>query len=177
MFGYSRRFKQYLNDHWRDLYRVAYVWTHDRDLASDLVQETITRSLKNRQKFSNETELRAWLFRVMSNCWHDHFRRQKDTVDLESTKLYSTTNLENEHYRQQVMQQVIGAFDILKSEYREALSLVVIEGMAYDEIAKVLNIPIGTVMSRVSRARAQLKGLLKDVHINENLTDNVWRIK
>ncbi len=177
MFGDSPAFKQYLQDNWRDLYRVAYIWTHDSDLASDLVQETIARCLKSRKKFEDKKLLRAWLFRVMSNYWHDHFRRKKDTVDVDTTMLYATTNIENEHYQLQLMNQVSQSFEKLKIEFREVLSLVVIEGMSYEDVSNILNIPIGTVMSRVSRARAQLKDLLKDIKIAKNNSDNVWRIK
>lgn len=177
MFGHSRHFKQFLQNNWRDLYRVAYVWTHDSELASDLVQETITRCLKNRQKFENEKQLKVWLFKVMSNCWHDHFRRQKNNVELENVDLYSTTNLEEEHYRLQVMKHVQKAFELLKAEYREALSLIVIEGMSYEDVSQVLDVPIGTVMSRVSRARSRLKELMVDVHLKDEIATNVWRIK
>jgi RNA polymerase sigma-70 factor (ECF subfamily) len=177
MFGHSRYFKQFLQNNWRDLYRVAYVWTHDSELASDLVQETITRCLKNRQKFENEKQLKVWLFKVMSNCWRDHFRRQKNNIDLDNVDLYSTTNLEEEHYRLQVMKQVQKAFELLKAEYREALSLIVVEGMSYEDVSRVLDVPIGTVMSRVSRARSRLKELMVDVHLKDELATNVWSIK
>lgn len=177
MFGQTRLFKRYLEDNWHDLYRVAYVWTNDREIAADLVQETITRCLKNIQKFEGEKDLRCWLFKVLSNCRYDHFRRQKKNIDVDDVELYSTTDLESEHYRQQIINRVNEAFGILKSEHREILSLVIIEKMSYEDISKVLGIPIGTVMSRVSRGRSKLKEQMKDVDLNDELTTNVWRIK
>ncbi len=177
MFGNSRAFKQYLQDNWRDLYRVAYIWTRDSELASDLVQETIARCLKNRKKFENKKLLRSWSFRVMSSYWHDHFRRKNDAVNFETIMLYSTTNIENEHYQLQLMKQVSQLFEKLKIEFREVLSLVVVEGVSYEEVSKILDISIGTVMSRVSRARAELKGLLKDIKVAKKNTGNIWRIK
>jgi len=177
MFGHSRYFKQFLQNHWRNLYRIAYVWTHDSALASDLVQETITRCLQNKQKFENEKQLKVWLFKVMSNCWHDHIRRRKNNIELEDVDLYSSTNLEEEYYRRQVMKHVQQAFELLKVEQREALALIVVEGMSYEEVAQVLEVPIGTVMSRVSRARHRLKELLADVEFGDKTITNVWSIK
>jgi len=177
MFGHSRHFKRFLEAKWRDLYRVAYVWTHDSDLAADLVQETITRCLKNRQKFENEKDLKIWLFKVMTNCWRDNFRQKKNIIALDEVDLYSTTNLESEHYQQQIIRDLKKAFELLNQHHREVLTLVIVEGMSYESIAEVLDIPIGTVMSRVSRARLHLKDLIANVQGKEKKASTVRRIK
>lgn len=177
MFGLSRHFRKQLEDNWHELYRVAYVWTHDRELASDLVQETVARCLKHSQKFKNDKDLRIWLFKVMSNCWRDHFRRQKNNVELDEISLSAKNNPEHDLYRSQLMQHVAMAFEQLKPDYREVLTLVILEGLRYEEVAQVMDIPIGTVMSRVSRARAKLKELLQHVSMQDIATMNLWRIK
>lgn len=178
MFGQSRQFKNYLRDNWQDLYRVAYAWTHDNALACDLVQETIARCLKNSSIFTNKEELRIWLFKVMKNCWRDHLRRQKPQIDIAEVELHAATNLEQEHYRQQVIILVTKAFRLMSPDHREVLSLVVMEDFSYEEVAKILDIPAGTVMSRVSRARNSLREHLKDIDLPEGSTSStLWRVK
>ena len=178
LFGKSRQFKNYLQENWRDMYRLAYAWTHDNALASDLVQETITRCLKNSAKFTNTEDVRIWLFKVMKNCWRDHLRKQKPQVDIQDIEIQGSTNLEHEHYRNQIMRHVKKAFKLLSTEHREILSLVVMEEFSYEMVAEILDIPTGTVMSRVSRARHSLRGHLHDGGFTqENSESTLWRVK
>ncbi len=177
MFGQSKQFKIVLQEKWQDLYKVAYAWTHDNALASDLVQETITRSLRNKEKFTNSTELKIWLFKVLRNCWRDHLRRQKPEVDIHNIDLHANTNVENEYHRHQVMTHVSNAFRRMSLEQREILSLIVIEGFSYEATAKILDIPTGTVMSRVSRARNTLREYLKDIDLPDGMSPTLWRVK
>jgi len=160
------------------MYRLAYAWTHDNSIASDLVQETISRCLKNSEKFSNKEDVRIWLFKVMKNCWRDHLRKQKPHVDINDIDIVDTTNLEHEHYRNQIMRHVKKAFKLLSQEHREILSLVVMEGFSYEATAEILKIPTGTVMSRVSRARNSLRHHLQEGGFpQENSESTLWRVK
>jgi len=177
MFGKTKQFRLFLQEKWQDLYKVAYSWTHDNALSSDLVQETITRCLRNPEKFASPEELKIWLFTVLRNCWRDHLRRQKPQVDIYDIELRDTTDLEKEHHLHQVMSHVKNAFRCMSLEQREVLSLVVIEEFSYEATAKILDIPTGTVMSRVSRARKTLRNQLKDIDLPDGISTTLWRVK
>lgn len=177
MFRKSRQFKAFLQDKWQELYKVAYAWTSDYALASDLVQETITRSLRNKGDFNNSEEMKIWLFKVLRNCWLDHLRRQKPRVDITEIELADKTDLEEEFHYRQLLSQVEAAFQRMSIEHREILSLVVLEGMSYEATAEVLDIPTGTVMSRVSRARIALKQQIKLIESTNKLNPVLWRVK
>lgn len=178
MFGQTKKFKMLLQNEWQTLYRVAYSWTHDNALACDLVQETITRSLKHTNKFSTKEDTRIWLFKVLKNCWRDHLRKQKNQIDISDVELESNTNLEEEHHKNQIVQQVRSAFNNMTMEHREIISLVVMEGFSYEAVANILDIPTGTVMSRLSRARQSLRKHLKEINFpDENFSPTLWRVK
>ncbi len=177
MFGRSKRFKQVLQEKWQELYKVAYAWSHDRALSADLVQETITRCLHRPEKFQNEDELKIWLFKVLRNCWRDDLRRRKPQVDINEVELHASNDPESQHHITQVMTHVTKAFQAMTIEHREILSLIVIEGFSYEAAAKILEIPTGTVMSRVSRARKTLRDQLKDIDFPDNVTPTLWRVK
>jgi RNA polymerase sigma-70 factor (ECF subfamily) len=177
VFGQSRRFRQILQEKWHDCYRVAYAWCHDSDLASDLVQETISRCLKHKHKFKSPEDVRLWLFKVLANCWRDHLRRQKPHIDIDDITLRGKSDVESEHYRDQILFHVNKAYEALTQEQRQVLTLVVIEGFSYVEVANILEIPTGTVMSRLCRARSRLKELMADVYPSDGATTKLWRIK
>jgi len=177
VFGRSKRFKLFLQEKWQELYKVAYAWTHDQALSADLVQETITRCLRSSDKFQNEEDLRIWLFKVLRNCWRDDLRRRKPQVDINDCDLHANHDLESQHHILQVMTHVTDAFQTMTIEHREILSLIVIEGFSYEAAAKILEIPTGTVMSRVSRARKNLRELLKDIDFPDSMSTTLWRVK
>jgi len=161
------------------MYRVAYSWTHDSHLACDLVQETIARCLKHSAIFRNNDDVRIWLYKVLKNCWRDHLRSKRHQhSDITDFELESDSNPETEHYRYQVIVQLQNAFRKMTSEHREIISLVVIEGFSYEDVAQILEIPTGTVMSRVSRARESLRKLLKQVNYPDTKNSPaMWRVK
>ena len=177
MFGRSRQFKLILQEKWHDLYRVAYTWTHDRNLAADLVQETITRCLKNTEKFTQVEDVTIWLFTVLRNCWRDHLRKNKPQVEFDFTELVDSMTPELNYYQNQLKKQLAAAFGRLSHEHREILSLVAIEGFSYETVAKILGIPTGTVMSRISRARQSLKEQLSELDLPDATTSTLWRVK
>ena len=177
MFGRSKRFKLVLQERWSELYRAAYAWSHDPALSADLVQETITRCIRSSDKFQNEEEQRIWLFTVLRNCWRDDLRRRKPQVDINDVELYASTDVESQHHITQVMTHVKTAFQKMTLEHREILSLVVIEGFSYEAVAKILEIPTGTVMSRISRARNTLREKLKDIDLPDGVSTTLWRVK
>jgi RNA polymerase sigma-70 factor (ECF subfamily) len=133
----------------------AFALAGDRDRADDLVQGTVLNALSWRSTFKPGTNLGAWLFRILRNLHIDGFRRQRPTVPLEGDVLarLSGPPPQDDAVLACEFQK---AFRQLTSQQREALVLSVIDGLNYDEIAARTGVAVGTVKSRVSRARDRL---------------------
>lgn len=137
----------------------AYSLTGDRDRADELVQGTVVRALARRETFRPGTNLAAWMFRIQRNVYIDGFRRQRPTVELNEEiagKLSIGPTQEDALLKSEFMR----AFAQLPTVQREALVLSVIEGQTYDEIAARAGVAVGTIKSRVSRARDRLLELM-----------------
>jgi RNA polymerase sigma-70 factor (ECF subfamily) len=140
------------------LRRYARVLTRDASQAEDLVQDTLVRAYERRMTFHAGGNLRAWLLSVLHNMFIDQQRRQKAESRrsqgmAEITPIAVAADQETRVRLQQIQQ----AFLSLPDEQRSALHLVTIEGLSYQEAATTLDIPIGTLMSRLGRARAALR--------------------
>ena len=142
------------------LFRIAYSWCHDAALADDLVQETLEKALKKGNQLKDPKALNTWLFTILNNCWRDHFRRQRETVDIDELSFSSQITPEDEGHRHQLIGKVHAALETLPPNQRQVVTLVDLEGCSYIEVAEILDIPIGTVMSRLCRARRALKDRL-----------------
>ena len=145
------------------LYRIAYAWCHDAALADDLVQETLSKAWARRAQLREEAALKAWMVSIMNHCWLDHLRSRRDFDDVEDwedTLESGDDTPEACCNREQVIACVRAAVARLPLGQRQVLTLVDLEEFGYAEVAGILNIPVGTVMSRLSRARASLKKLL-----------------
>ncbi|MHB1085018.1 MAG: RNA polymerase sigma factor [Thiobacillus sp.] len=145
------------------LYRIAYAWCHDPSLADDLVQETLSKAWVRRAQLREEASLKAWMVAIMNHCWLDHLRKRRDfeNVDDWQDKLESGADTpEASCNREQVISCVRAAVARLPLGQRQVLTLVDLEEFGYAEVAGILGIPVGTVMSRLSRARTSLKSLL-----------------
>ncbi|WP_018869729.1 MULTISPECIES: RNA polymerase sigma factor [unclassified Thioalkalivibrio] len=153
----QRRLRQQVCDLRPQMYRMAYAWCHDAALADDLVQEAMMKALTRLKSLQDENALKSWVFRIMTNCYRDWGRRQKDTVDVDNMELACEDCPEQQTERNRRVADVHQAMARLSSDHRQVVSLVDLEGFAYAEVSEVLDVPIGTVMSRLSRARAQLK--------------------
>ena len=160
----QRELNRRLEDIRPRLYRVAYSWCHDTHLADDLVQQTLVKALQNSGQLRDPKVMDAWLFRILTNCWNDHFRRQRDTVDIDEIPQWHERTPEFEHARDQIVARVRQAIAALPEHHRHVITLVDLGGLSYNEVAEVLEIPLGTLMSRVSRARRALKESLLDLH-------------
>lgn len=147
------------------LYRLAYSWCHNPALADDLVQEALTKALKNSGQLRDPKTLKAWLYRILSNCWRDHFRRSRYTVDVDDVILTDNDAPDTYHDRQQIINRVRNAIAYLPMGQRQVITLVDLEGCSYIEVAQILGVPIGTVMSRLSRARKALKERLLEAEV------------
>jgi RNA polymerase sigma-70 factor (ECF subfamily) len=145
------------------LYRIAYAWCHDAALADDLVQDTLSKAWARRAQLRDEASLKAWTVSIMHHCWLDHLRSRRDFDDVElwqDTLESHTDSPEACCNREQVIACVRAAVARLPLGQRQVLTLVDLEEFSYVEVAGILDIPVGTVMSRLSRARANLKTLL-----------------
>lgn len=144
------------------LYRMACAWCHDPTLAADLVQEASSRALERAGQLRDPALFESWLFRILANCCRDHFRRQREVPDADTAqRQIQDWTPQDEHERSEIVKAVRTGIATLPLDHRCVLTLVDLEGFSYDQVAKILDIPIGTVMSRLSRARAKLKTQLK----------------
>lgn len=135
--------------------------THDRDRANDLVQETVLKALAGRASFRPGTNFSGWIFRIQRNEFISSLRRQRPTVPIDTAVAESLTQRPSQE-NGLVMREFLRAFAQLSPGQREALVLAVVEGQPYDVIAGQVGVSIGTIKSRVSRARASLARLLLD---------------
>jgi RNA polymerase sigma-70 factor (ECF subfamily) len=145
------------------LYRIAFAWCHDPALADDLVQETLSRAWKQRAQLRDEGALKGWMVSIMNRCWLDHLRGRRDFEDIDGLGEVleaATDTPEQQCDRDKVIACVRAAVARLPLGQRQVLTLVDLEEFGYAEVAGILGIPVGTVMSRLSRARAALKDLL-----------------
>ncbi len=162
-FSRKRRLSRRFGELRPELYRIAWSWCHDNDLAEDLVQDTFLRALEKSAQLKDLDKLRPWLLRIMVNRHTDHFRRQRETVELDDCEpaLRSAAPCPAEAAeRHATVVMVHRAIAMLGDDQRKVLTLVDIGGFSYAEVAEALEIPIGTVMSRLSRARKQLRSQL-----------------
>jgi RNA polymerase sigma-70 factor, ECF subfamily len=145
------------------LYRIAFAWCHDAALADDLVQEALSKGWTRRAQLRDESALKAWMVSIMNHCWLDHLRSRRDFDDVEDwqDELESTADTPEVCCdRERVIACVREAVARLPLGQRQVLTLVDLEEFSYADVAGILDIPVGTVMSRLSRARASLKSLL-----------------
>jgi len=144
------------------LRRYARVLTGEASRADDLVQETLARAWEKRRLWAAGTDLRAWLFTIMHNVFVNQratARRDAQSVSLDEDDNGVARELSvrpNQHLRVELA-EIMRELERLPTEQREVLILAAVEELRYEEIAKVLAIPIGTVMSRLSRARDKLR--------------------
>ncbi len=150
--------------HWNDLYRTAVRLLGDEAQAEDVLQEAYMKAWKSFHQFQKGTDCRAWMFRIVFNCIHDHRRNWFNVKTVGRDETFE----ESLPYAPSVPdrltdEEVLTAIDGLPPNYREVLLLADVEEFAYKEIAEVLEIPMGTVMSRLSRARKLLRAPLAGV--------------
>jgi RNA polymerase sigma-70 factor (ECF subfamily) len=136
------------------LRRYARALVGDRATADDLVQDTLERAWAKLHLYRRGTDLRAWLFTVMHNVHVNRVRaaRPTDLIDDEMPELAQRASL--------VVRDLDRSIARLPAEQRAVLLLVTLEEMSYEEVARTLDVPIGTVMSRLSRAREKLRVMM-----------------
>ncbi|WP_061992134.1 sigma-70 family RNA polymerase sigma factor [Cesiribacter sp. SM1] len=155
------------------MYNFAFRLTFDEDDAKDLVQETYLKAFRFINSFEEGTNAKAWLFRILKNSFINDYRKKSkepakvDYNDVESyynsedAQVEMTTDLRVESLRDMIGDEVSNALNSLAVDFRTVIILCDLEGFTYEEMAKILDIPIGTVRSRLHRARNLLKDKLR----------------
>ena len=142
------------------LRRYARALTRDVVRADDLVQSCLTRAVAKQHLWQYGTNLRAWLFTIMHNQHVNDVRRgvrEGNTVELEQARMLTAPSNAIPRLELRDLERALAK---LAHEQREVILLVGLEGMRYDQVAEILNVPIGTVRSRLSRGRDQLRRLM-----------------
>ncbi|QTL03787.1 sigma-70 family RNA polymerase sigma factor [Aquabacter sp. L1I39] len=134
--------------------------TRNRTEADDLVQETFLKALSNIDKFDPGTNLRAWLFTILRNTYYTEIRKRRRESDGMSSLAQQDTNMGPGQEWSVTLSSLKEALELLPSDQREALVLVGAAGLSYEEAAEVCNCALGTIKSRVNRARAKLLSLM-----------------
>jgi len=156
------------------LRRFARALTGDAALADDLVQDCIERALRKQHLFDETRSLRTWLFTILRNLYISGLRRNAHgRADKSVDEMISGEDaVRPEQESRLAMSDIALALDRLPSAHREVLLLIALEDMSYREVAEIIGVPVGTVMSRLSRARGNLRAMLDDSD-----TTNLRRIK
>jgi RNA polymerase sigma-70 factor (ECF subfamily) len=161
-------FREYLNG----LYSYAVVLSRNRTEAEDLVQETCLRALRAMQRLRPDSNIKSWLFTILRNIWLNQLRQSRTAREVDDIDAgeYSAnvavepgkdpyaiylSNIEREQVRHAIQELPLG--------FREIILLREYEELSYEEIASLLHCPLGTVMSRLARARSKLRHLLVEV--------------
>jgi RNA polymerase sigma-70 factor (ECF subfamily) len=160
------------------IYRVARRLVSSREEAEDLVQETYARAFRSWRSYTPGTNLRAWLFRILTNLNIDRGRREQRTPDLqpmEEGDYYLYNRLEQESgnddesriVERLSQDSVVQALSAVPHNFRDVLVLVDIGDFSYQDAAQILDVPVGTVMSRLHRGRRILKQELAETAVEE----------
>ena len=156
------------------LYNFAYHLTFNEEESNDLVQETFMKAYRFINSYQKGTNSKAWLFKILKNAFINHYRKrskQPNKVDYEeivshhnsdSEKFSGSVDLREEIFQGMLGDEISNAVNSLPVDFKTVVLLCDIEGFTYEEIAKIVDIPIGTVRSRLHRARNLLKEKLSD---------------
>ena len=141
---------------------IALSWGCGQDMANELVQEALLTALDKLPQLRDQQALEGGVIKILANAHRIHLRRIRPTVSLDDIDLQDGCSAADEIDREYLVGRVQKAITRLNQDQRYVLTLIDMEGMSYSEVAEVLDIRIGTVMSRLSRARARLRDLLHD---------------
>jgi RNA polymerase sigma-70 factor, ECF subfamily len=151
-------FEQLALVHIRALLRAAVRLARDVSIAEDLVQDAMLRAWRHFDRFQPGTNCKAWLFRIMLNCWTTrHQQMRQEAIQFFPEQYTESASSDRTAPTRFSAEEIQNSIDLLSEEYRTALVLFAVEGFSCKEIAEILGIPIGTVMSRLSRARGLVK--------------------
>ncbi len=158
---------------------MAYAWTSDPHLADDLVQQTLLKALNNQKQLRDFAAAEGWLFRILANCLTDYRRAKREYLSGDNLEIVDKITPENQAGEQQLVQKVRDAVQKLPINHCQVITLVDLEEFSYANVAQILDIPVGTVMSRLCRGRRALREHLIDIKPQETLRPavNIKRVK
>src|SRR3954470_15131094 len=156
-------YAQLLEEQIPALRRYAFALVRDHDVADDLVQDSLERALSRWYSRHPEGDLRAWLFTILRNLYITAYRTRKRR-DVWATIDEAQSSFEPGQEAGLQARDVLTAIDQLPEEQKSLLLLISVEDLSYEQAARVLAIPVGTVMSRLSRARQRLRTVMEDGH-------------
>ena len=179
--GEEAAYRELIRRYERPLFSLLFRMVRDRELAEDLAQETFVKALNAIESYRPEFKFSSWIFKIANNAAIDHLRRRElDTLSLEGSPQAETpeaieaTALQiggrqesplAEAEARELGGQIEAAIAQLRPEYRSCILLRHVEGRAYEEIAEILNLPLGTVKTYIHRARNELRQAL--AHLRE----------
>lgn len=167
-------FEEEIVPHLDAMYNFALRLTSDPSDAEDLVQDTIVKAFRFFSSYEKGTNAKAWLFRILKNSYINNYRKQSkqpNQVDYDEVSEFyetiradrtDTSDLEDKMFRELVDDDISQALDELPEDFRTVVLLCDVEGFTYEEIANMLDVPIGTIRSRLHRGRNLLKAQLKE---------------
>ncbi len=171
--GSEAAYRELVRRYQRPVFSLTYRMVRDRELAEDLTQETFVKVLNAIDRYRPEYKFSSWIFKIANNAAIDHLRRRElDTLSLDggpdamtpdrvqATSLQLGDGAESqleELEARELGTQIVRAIGALRPEYRSCIIMRHVEGRAYDEIADVLDLPLGTVKTYIHRARAELR--------------------
>lgn len=179
-----KEFEQEALPHMDVLYSFALRTTGNEDDARDLLQETFLKAYRFWDKYERGTNIRAWLFRIMKNSYINRYRKEvkePDTVDYNDIENFynsirsqytDSNDLQEKLVRGLLGDEVSKALESLPEDFRTVVILCDIEGLTYEEIAEFVDVPIGTVRSRLHRGRKLLQAKLLDYAKNQGIVPN-----
>jgi RNA polymerase sigma-70 factor (ECF subfamily) len=178
--GDERAARELVERFQRPVFSIVYRMVRDRERAEDLTQETFVRTFNNLDRYDSSYKFSSWLFKIAYNLTVDHLRKKElrtisihgspDAVTADQQEATSVTIESAEEAPDvrleslELAGQLEDAIGQLRAEYRTAILLRHVEGRAYEEIAEIMDIPLGTVKTYIFRARRQLREDLSDLH-------------
>lgn len=176
-------FQSLIEQHLDGMFRVALRYTRDKALAEDLVHDTVVRALRFQDKFERGTNFKAWIYTVLTHTFIHRYRRQKREREIleGATQEDVASQLRSEASRElaahpeaayvehMLSDDVVKALDALPEDFRTVVVLCDLEGLAYKDIAEAVDVPVGTVMSRLYRGRRLLEQKLAGVAVERGI--------
>ena len=169
----DRIFEKEFLPHMDALYNFGFHLCYNEDDANDLVQETFMKAYRFIDSYQEGSNAKAWLFKILKNAFINEYRKKskrpnkvdfEDVVnyhDSEDTSYVGSLDMREEIFRDMIGDEVMFALNALPVDFRTVILLCDIEGFTYEEMSKIIDIPIGTVRSRLHRARNMIKEKLK----------------
>jgi RNA polymerase sigma-70 factor, ECF subfamily len=179
--GQEKAYRELLDRYQRPVFSLVYRMVRDRELAEDLAQETFVKVFNNIGSYNPDYKFSSWIFKIASNLSIDTLRKKQPVTvsldgsrnartpdEVESTRITIASEDENPEElleAKQLGQQIEAAMAELRVEYRTAVVLRHVEGRSYEEIAEIMEVPLGTVKTYIHRARGELKEKLAHLRV------------